>query len=126
MILSAVFRKTYLREFGFDLVGRSILIDDIRVRARGKTASLKKIPIAEAQGPPRKLDTAPCYFEDGWHETDLYDLDDLLSGHTNQRARHHHSRHLHHHGGTRRRGRYHDLWRRGDFIGQRFRPVYRC
>ena len=76
------FRKIYLREFGFDLVGRSILIDDIRVRARGKTASLTKIPIAEAQGPPRKLDTASCYFEDGWHETDLYDLDDLLSGHT--------------------------------------------
>ena len=79
----AAFRKTYLREFGFDLVGRDILIDDIRVRARGKSAGLSKIPITEAaQGAPPKLDTAPCYFESGWHDTDLYDLDHLKAGHT--------------------------------------------
>ncbi len=77
------FRRTYLREFGFDLTGRSILIDDIRVRARGKSAGLSKIPITEAaQGAPPKLNTAPCYFESGWHDTDLYNLDQLQAGHT--------------------------------------------
>jgi 5-oxoprolinase (ATP-hydrolysing) len=79
---AAAFRKTYLREFGFDLVDRAILIDDIRVRARGRTAGLSKKAIAEAQGAPCKLDTVPCYFEDGWHDTDLYDLDALGAGHT--------------------------------------------
>jgi len=78
---ATAFRRAYLREFGFDLTGRAILIDDIRVRARGKTAGLTKIPIAEDQGPPPKLDTAPCYFEAGWHDTNLYNLDDLLTGH---------------------------------------------
>jgi 5-oxoprolinase (ATP-hydrolysing) len=78
---AGLFRKTYRREFGFDLPDREILIDDIRVRAWGKTAALNKIPIAEAQGTPAKRDTAPCYFETGWQETDLYNLDDLGAGH---------------------------------------------
>ncbi len=78
----SVFRQTYLREFGFDLTDRKILIDDIRVRARGKTASLTRIPIAEAKGSATKLDTAPCYFEEGWVDTALYNLEDLNAGHT--------------------------------------------
>ncbi len=78
---AAAFRQTYRREFGFDLTDRDILIDDIRVRAFGKTSGLNKMPIAEAQGPPVKLDTAPCYFETGWQDTDLYNLDDLGAGH---------------------------------------------
>jgi 5-oxoprolinase (ATP-hydrolysing) len=76
------FRQTYLREFGFDLTGRQILIDDIRVRAWGKTASLTKIAIPKAQGAPQKLDTAPCYFEEGWCDTQIYNLDDLGADHT--------------------------------------------
>jgi 5-oxoprolinase (ATP-hydrolysing) len=78
---AGAFRKTYRREFGFDLTDREILIDDIRVRARGRTAGLNKIPIADAQGPPPKLDTAPCYFDTGWQDTDLYNLDNLGAGH---------------------------------------------
>ncbi len=75
------FRQAYLREFGFDLTGRDILIDDIRVRARGTSASLNRIPIAEAQGDARVLETVPCYFEKGWLDTRLYSLDDLGPGH---------------------------------------------
>jgi 5-oxoprolinase (ATP-hydrolysing) len=76
------FRNAYLQEFGFDLAGRSILIDDIRVRARGKSAGPGNIPPTKtAQCPPQKLDTASCYFESGWHETALYDLDRLEAGH---------------------------------------------
>ncbi len=76
------FRRTYRREFGFDLIDRDVLIDDIRVRARGKTAGLNRIPIARTEGEPRKLGRAPCYFEGGWQDTDLYDLDDLSAGHS--------------------------------------------
>jgi 5-oxoprolinase (ATP-hydrolysing) len=78
---AGAFRKAYHREFGFDLTDREILIDDIRVRAWGKTAGLNKIPIAEAQGPPPKLETARSYFETGWQDTDIYNLDDLGAGH---------------------------------------------
>jgi 5-oxoprolinase (ATP-hydrolysing) len=76
------FRQAYLREFGFDLTGRDILIDDIRVRARGTSARLKRIPIAVAKDEARILDTVSCYFEQGWQETRLYNLDDLSAGHT--------------------------------------------
>jgi 5-oxoprolinase (ATP-hydrolysing) len=75
------FRQAYLREFGFDLTGRDILIDDIRVRARGTSARLKRIPIAVAEDEARILDTVPCYFEQGWQDTRLYNLDDLNAGH---------------------------------------------
>jgi 5-oxoprolinase (ATP-hydrolysing) len=34
-----VFLENYRREFGFELTGRSILVDDIRVRAVGRSAS---------------------------------------------------------------------------------------
>ncbi len=78
---AGAFRETYRREFGFNLTDREILIDDIRVRAYGRTAGLNKIPITEAQGPPIKLDTAKCYFDAGWQETEIYNLDDLGAGH---------------------------------------------
>jgi 5-oxoprolinase (ATP-hydrolysing) len=79
---AAALRNTYLREFGFDLTDRTIVIDDIRVRARGKTGGLTKIPIAEAKAPPRKLDRLPCYFQEGWRHTDFFDLNLLCAGHT--------------------------------------------
>ena len=76
-----VLSETYLREFGFDLDGRQILIDDIRVRALGKTAGLRKLSIAKAQGSPRRLDTVACYFEQGWIQTAVFDLEQLQAGH---------------------------------------------
>jgi len=78
---AGAFRAVYQREFGFDLVDRDMIIDDLRVRARGKTATLSQIPIAESYEPPELLDSAPCYFEDGWQETAIYDLDALKAGH---------------------------------------------
>jgi 5-oxoprolinase (ATP-hydrolysing) len=74
--------RAYLRQFGFDLTGRDILIDDIRVRARGAGARLKRFPIPVAEGEAPLLDTVPCYFEQGWKDTNLYDLDDLETGHS--------------------------------------------
>nr|WP_320013869.1 hydantoinase B/oxoprolinase family protein [uncultured Desulfobacter sp.] len=78
---AAAFRAVYRREFGFDLSGRQILIDDIRIRARGKTAGLRRISVPKAQGEPPVLDTAQCYFEDGRQKALIYDLEKLAAGH---------------------------------------------
>ena len=75
------FRQTYLQEFGFDLGGRDVLIDDIRLRATGKSASLKRRTIKAAESQAEKIDTVSCYFDDSWHETDVYDLALLQAGH---------------------------------------------
>jgi 5-oxoprolinase (ATP-hydrolysing) len=73
----------YLREFGFDLAGRAIKVDDIRVRARGITANLRRLAIEPAgECPPQPLETVPCYFEQGWQDTLVYDLEQLKAGHT--------------------------------------------
>jgi 5-oxoprolinase (ATP-hydrolysing) len=76
-----VLRETYLREFGFDLSGRDILIDDLRVRACGKASGLRQFSLPPAQGPAVRLETVPCYFEQGWLATDVYDLERLAAGH---------------------------------------------
>lgn len=78
---AATFKSVYRREFGFDLFGRQILIDDIRIRVRGKAAGLRRIKVPKAHGTPQVLDTAQCYFEDGWHKTLIYDLEELCPGH---------------------------------------------
>jgi 5-oxoprolinase (ATP-hydrolysing) len=75
-------RRAYRREFGFDLTGRDILIDDIRVRARGTSTRLNRIPLAPAEGEAPILDTVPCYFDQGWQDTKVYRLDDLYAGHS--------------------------------------------
>ncbi len=75
------FSSTYYREFGFDLQQRSILLDDLRVRALGKTTIEKSVPIATADSPPTAIDCVSCYFEGGWQETSVYDLDNLKGGH---------------------------------------------
>ncbi|WP_020587056.1 hydantoinase B/oxoprolinase family protein [Desulfobacter curvatus] len=78
---AAAFRAVYRREFGFDLAGKQILIDDIRIRARGKAAGLHRINVPKAEGTPKVLDTAQCCFEDGLHKTRIYDLEELAAGH---------------------------------------------
>ena len=76
-----VLRQAYLREFGFDLSDRKILIDDIRVRALGKSSSLRKKGIKRAQDAPEPMETVRCYFEQGWLSTAVYDLAALGAGH---------------------------------------------
>ncbi len=73
---------TYRREFGFDLAGRAIMVDDIRVRARGRTANLRRLTIPAADGTaPQPLETVSCYFEQGWLDTAVFDLEQLKAGH---------------------------------------------
>lgn len=78
------FKDHYLREFGFKLSGRDILVDDIRVRSIGKASTLQSFPVGQASSPAKKLDTVPCYFEGGWQDTSLYNMDGLKAGHTIQ------------------------------------------
>ncbi len=75
------FRQAYRREFGFDLEGREILVDDIRVRARGKAGTLRKLEIDPASGPPQMIEQVKCFFDDRWQETAVYDLENLGAGH---------------------------------------------
>ncbi len=79
---TAAFEKAYFREFGFQLPGRDILVDDLRVRSIGRASRLTAFPMEKARSEPRKLRTVECYFTSGAQKTDLYNLDDLKAGHT--------------------------------------------
>lgn len=75
------FVEQYHREFGFELDGRDILIDDFRVRAivPGKTLQ----PPAETPqlGSPTPAGKTKAYFENGWEEVLTYGMEDLKPGH---------------------------------------------
>ncbi|WP_372681553.1 hydantoinase B/oxoprolinase family protein [Desulfosarcina sp.] len=79
---TAAFKATYLREFGFDLEGRDILVDDLRVRTQAEASGLSKVPIDMADTPAAAIDRKTCYFEDGWRETAIYTMAHLKAGHT--------------------------------------------
>jgi 5-oxoprolinase (ATP-hydrolysing) len=75
------FRAHYRREFGFDLEGRDILIDDYRVRAvvAGKNPDACR-PVPDL-GAPEPMDKQKAYFENGWEEVNVYNIDHLKPGH---------------------------------------------
>jgi 5-oxoprolinase (ATP-hydrolysing) len=75
-----LFRQTYLREFGFVLQDREIIIDDLRVRSIGQAGGLRNQPIASSDALPDKEAVISCYFEQGWLDTDLYNMNTLLAG----------------------------------------------
>jgi len=79
---AGAFKANYRREFGFDLTDREILVDDLRVRSIGRTEGLRRIIIDEADGPPVKMGSGFCWFEEGRLATDIYDLETLKAGHT--------------------------------------------
>ena len=80
------FRETYRREFGFDLIGREIIVDDLRVRAVAKSPGLDKFPLAKQSGSPLPENHTRCYFiseETGtgsWHNTPIFLLEKLGAG----------------------------------------------
>ncbi|MDG1488232.1 MAG: hydantoinase B/oxoprolinase family protein [SAR324 cluster bacterium] len=82
----SAFRQTYLREFGFDLTGREIIVDDLRVRAVAKSPGLEKYPLAKKDGTPGALEQTKCYFKSessgfgAWQETPIYRLENLGAG----------------------------------------------
>ncbi len=82
----SAFRQTYLREFGFDLTGREIIVDDLRVRAVAKSPGLQKYPLAKKDGTPGAVEQTKCYFMSessgcgAWQETPIYLLENLGAG----------------------------------------------
>jgi len=75
------FEALYMREFGFTLQGREILIDDYRVRALvpGETPAIPDDPAS--LGPPTPVGTHRAYFENGWEEVSVFKAEDLKPGH---------------------------------------------
>lgn len=80
---AAAFEEAYQREFGFKLEGRSILVDDVRVRACGRHSELPETAEAPSDaGPlPPPAATSSAYFEAGGRQqTPAYLLSDLRPG----------------------------------------------
>lgn len=78
------FQKYYQREFGFELKNRLILVDDIRVRAIGKSRSLRRKKISRQQKPISPVAQTSCYFDEGWSCIDVFISEDLGAGATIQ------------------------------------------
>lgn len=74
------FKERYVREFGFTIPNRQILIDDIRVRGTGHSKTSVSHEIPKASTPPPVKKTTKCYFEDGFHDTKVYLLEELSAG----------------------------------------------
>ncbi|XP_064641075.1 5-oxoprolinase-like [Lineus longissimus] len=75
------FTDRYNREFGFTMPDRVVIVDDIRVRGVGKSAIDTETPIPDATTPAVKEGVTQCYFEQGYCETSIYNLEKLLAGH---------------------------------------------
>lgn len=78
------FSHMYMREFGFVIPDRKILVDDVRVRvtAHGKASTRVELTNGDGSVPP-VLETSPVYFEEtGVCEAcPLYRLESLLFNH---------------------------------------------
>ncbi|XP_057387818.1 5-oxoprolinase isoform X3 [Balaenoptera acutorostrata] len=77
----AGFVERYMREFGFTIPERPVVVDDVRVRGTGHSGlRLEFVPKAQS-GPPRVDKMTRCYFEGGYQETPVYLLGELGDGH---------------------------------------------
>jgi 5-oxoprolinase (ATP-hydrolysing) len=79
------FKQTYIREYGFDLMGRSVMVDDVRVRV---TASISVAPhytsnsgSLASRNPLVAAETVSVYFEGGRLEAPVYNFVNLEHGH---------------------------------------------
>ncbi|EFA77516.1 hypothetical protein PPL_12118 [Heterostelium album PN500] len=78
------FKSNYKREYGFLIIGRDLLVDDIRVRAAAKGSTLKPIAINDAESPeaPKANRFNQVYFNNlGRVNTPVYLLTELSGGH---------------------------------------------
>ncbi|KAL9190728.1 hypothetical protein ACHAXT_000434 [Thalassiosira profunda] len=78
---ATTFVENYHREFGFELEGRDILIDDFRVRAFVPGATPEPPPQVPPIGPPPPTGSTRAYFECGWETVSTYNFEDLQPGH---------------------------------------------
>ncbi|KAM4688297.1 5-oxoprolinase isoform 1-T2 [Discoglossus pictus] len=75
------FTERYLKEFGFTIPSRAIVVDDIRVRGTGSTSIRCETRIQPSGQPARVETVTKCYFEDGYKDTQVYLLEDLSCDH---------------------------------------------
>ncbi|KAM0941322.1 putative 5-oxoprolinase (ATP-hydrolyzing) [Dioscorea sansibarensis] len=78
---AAEFLKLFQQEYGFKLQNRKILICDVRVRGLGITNILKPKELQPASGNPTPKGLYKIYFQNGWQETALFNLENLGCGH---------------------------------------------
>jgi 5-oxoprolinase (ATP-hydrolysing) len=81
----AGFKQVYMREYGFDLLDRSVLVDDIRVRVIGKSnaPAYPNTSITSSSVPQSSLkvkEHVSVYFEGGRLNTPVYHFIDLHPG----------------------------------------------
>lgn len=75
------FVEQYHREFGFELEGRDLLIDDFRVRAFVSGATPAPPLSVPLLGEPTPAGSTRAYFENGWETVSTYNLEDVKPGH---------------------------------------------
>jgi len=75
------FVEQYHREFGFELEGRDILIDDFRVRAFVPGATPTPPPAVPLLGPPTPAGSTRAYFDSSTLTVSTYNFEDLMPGH---------------------------------------------
>ena len=87
----AAFKERFTREYGFDLAGRDLRIDDVRVRGVGATELLRRVPVDDEDASPSATNPAPrsppepdsvarVYFDDGWRDTPIFLIEQLRCG----------------------------------------------
>ncbi|KAK4433785.1 5-oxoprolinase [Sesamum alatum] len=75
------FVNLFQQEYGFKLQNRNILICDVRVRGIGVTNILKPRALEPGSGTPKIEGQYKVYFGNGWHDTPLFKLENLVYGH---------------------------------------------
>ncbi|KAM9774573.1 5-oxoprolinase [Syngnathus typhle] len=76
------FTQRYLKEFGFTIPDRPIMVDDIRVRGCGKSGIKLMYKPKKGHGQAKPVTMTKCFFEDGYHDTAVYLWEELICGHT--------------------------------------------
>lgn len=80
----STFVERYRNEFGFVIAGRSVVVDDIRVRGSGKTATPTEIDADTANGIPASETVTRVYFDGGYQTTPVFLCSKLCAGHNIQ------------------------------------------
>uniref|UniRef100_A0A8D0A1F7 5-oxoprolinase, ATP-hydrolysing n=1 Tax=Sander lucioperca TaxID=283035 RepID=A0A8D0A1F7_SANLU len=80
----SAFTKRYLKEFGFTIPDRAIMVDDIRVRGCGKSGIKSVYNTKMGHGQAKPVTMTKCYFEEGYLDTGVYLWEELPCGHSIQ------------------------------------------
>ncbi|XP_072948342.1 5-oxoprolinase [Epargyreus clarus] len=73
------FVNRYKNEFGFTLADRDVLVDDIRVRGIGRSEVASEVAPPSGKGTKPTIEkTVQVYFEGGYKDTAIYQLEKLL------------------------------------------------